>query len=91
MVRLHQCALKASEFLLELNLDYMNKTGFRQPTLVEKPEGLGLTVPPPTFTVTDVGSVRGNRYHKNLIFAGILSETIASSTYWTLRRRMACT
>ncbi|XP_038054514.1 histone lysine demethylase PHF8-like isoform X2 [Patiria miniata] len=46
----------------ELNVPYLERHGFTQPILVESKEGLGLQVPPQTFTVGDVeryvGSMR---------------------------------
>jgi hypothetical protein len=38
----------------ELTLDYFVKKGFRKPILVEAKDGLGLVVPKPAFSVTDV-------------------------------------
>ncbi|XP_022081440.1 histone lysine demethylase PHF8-like isoform X2 [Acanthaster planci] len=46
----------------ELTVPYLERNGFTQPILVESKEGLGLQVPPQTFTVSDVeryvGSMR---------------------------------
>ena len=38
----------------ELTVDFLDKNGFDTPILIDNKEGLGLIVPPPTFTVQDV-------------------------------------
>ena len=38
----------------QLTVEYMTKYGFTRPLLVEKKDGLGMTVPPKSFTVADV-------------------------------------
>ena len=35
-------------------MDYFEQNGFTRPIMVEHKEGLGLKVPPPTFTIADV-------------------------------------
>ena len=38
----------------EVTVDFFEQHGFLTPLLVEHKEGLGLKVPPPTFTIMDV-------------------------------------
>lgn len=38
----------------EVTQEYFKEHGFNVPVLVEKKDGLGLRVPPPSFTVDDV-------------------------------------
>ena len=42
-------------------MDYFEQNGFTHPILVEHKEGLGLKVPPPTFTIADVERCVGKR------------------------------
>lgn len=50
----------------DLSERYLEKKGFKVPILVENKEGLGLLVPPPTFTVSDVEQYVGERNIKPL-------------------------
>ena len=43
----------------ELTPEFFNKHGFSTPILVEKKDGLSLTVPPRTFTIQDVENYVG--------------------------------
>ena len=43
----------------ELTPEFFNKHGFDTPILVEKKDGLSLTVPPRTFTIQDVENFVG--------------------------------
>ena len=38
----------------ELTMEYLLEHGFTNPILVDRKDGLGLKVPPPTFTIQDV-------------------------------------
>ena len=67
-VRTYVCALhclcSSSEILdrlqgSEVNLDYFEGRGFSRLVLVEEKAGLGMTVPPASFTVADVESYVG--------------------------------
>ena len=43
----------------QLTLDYFETNGLDLPILVEKKEGLGLTVPPSNFSIQDVENYVG--------------------------------
>lgn len=43
----------------QLTLDYLEENGFNEPILIQKKEGLGMTMPPPTFYVSDVENYVG--------------------------------
>ena len=43
----------------QLTMDYLEDGGFNEPLLVLKKEGLGLSVPPPTFYISDVENYVG--------------------------------
>ena len=47
----------------ELAREYFNKHGFDTPILVEKKDGLCLTVPPRTFTIQDVENYVGKLHY----------------------------
>ncbi|XP_054880313.1 lysine-specific demethylase phf2 isoform X2 [Poeciliopsis prolifica] len=38
----------------QLTLDYLEENGFNEPILVQKKDGLGMSMPPPTFYISDV-------------------------------------
>jgi [histone H3]-dimethyl-L-lysine9 demethylase len=43
----------------DVTVEFLEKTGFTRPILVRSLDGLGMTVPPPNFSVTDVGKIVG--------------------------------
>lgn len=43
----------------QLTLDYLEENGFNEPILIQKKEGLGMTMPAPTFYVSDVENYVG--------------------------------
>jgi len=43
----------------ELTCEYLEQRGFDVPVIVDRPDGLDLRVPPPTFTVQDVENYVG--------------------------------
>ena len=43
----------------ELTCEYLEQKGFDVPIIVDRPDGLDLRVPPPTFTVQDVENYVG--------------------------------
>ena len=43
----------------ELTVEWFETHGFNRPLMVDKPEGLGLLVPPPEFSVADVETYVG--------------------------------
>lgn len=45
-----------------LDKSYFEKNGFDVPILVDKKDGLGLTVPPSNFTISDVENYVGKFY-----------------------------
>ncbi|KAK7493948.1 hypothetical protein BaRGS_00014830 [Batillaria attramentaria] len=51
----------------EVTVEYFEEHGFQQPIMVEKKDGLGLLVPPPTFTVEDVERRVGPLYEIDVI------------------------
>lgn len=46
----------------KLTSSYFDEEGFDVPILCEKKEGLGLTLPPPSFTINDVEQLVGKIY-----------------------------
>ncbi|RZF32794.1 hypothetical protein LSTR_LSTR011440 [Laodelphax striatellus] len=51
----------------DLTMQYLLEHGFEQPILVEKNEGLGLTVPPSTITLRDLEAAIGSNYPIDVI------------------------
>ena len=49
----------------ELTKDYLDRHGFGSPIVVENKDGLGLIVPPSTFSVSDVERYVGKDEPKN--------------------------
>ncbi|XP_062842260.1 lysine-specific demethylase phf2 [Trichomycterus rosablanca] len=43
----------------QLTLDYLEENGFNEPILIQKKDGLGMTMPSPTFYVSDVENYVG--------------------------------
>lgn len=43
----------------QLTVDYLEENGFTEPILIPKKDGLGLSVPAPTFYVSDVENYVG--------------------------------
>ncbi|XP_037107104.1 lysine-specific demethylase phf2 isoform X2 [Syngnathus acus] len=43
----------------QLTMDYLEENGFEEPILVPKKDGLGMTMPPPTFYISDVENYVG--------------------------------
>lgn len=43
----------------QLTVEYMEENGFTEPILIPKKDGLGLSVPAPTFYVSDVENYVG--------------------------------
>lgn len=48
----------------QLTLDYLEENGFSEPILVQKKEGLGMSMPAPTFYVSDVENYVGKSFIK---------------------------
>lgn len=44
---------------VQLSMDYMEENGFNEPILVQKKDGLGLSMPVPTFYISDVENYVG--------------------------------
>ena len=57
-------------------MDYFEQNGFTRPIMVEHKEGLGLKVPPPTFTIADVERCLGE----------VLGAGWGGGTRWVRRR-----
>jgi len=59
------CACSADEIPIlqlsgyDLTCEYLEQNGFDVPIIVDRPDGLDLHVPPPTFTVHDVENYVG--------------------------------
>lgn len=45
----------------QLTMDYLEENGFNEPILIQKKEGLGMTMPAPTFYVSDVENYVGKK------------------------------
>lgn len=45
----------------QLTMDYLEENGFEDPVLVQKKEGLGMSMPPPTFYISDVENYVGKK------------------------------
>nr|XP_057910923.1 lysine-specific demethylase phf2 isoform X2 [Doryrhamphus excisus] len=43
----------------QLTMDYLEENGFEEPVLVQKKDGLGMSMPPPTFYISDVENYVG--------------------------------
>ncbi|XP_077428882.1 lysine-specific demethylase phf2 isoform X2 [Vanacampus margaritifer] len=43
----------------QLTMDYLEKNGFEEPILIQKKDGLGMSMPPPTFYISDVENYVG--------------------------------
>ncbi|XP_061545104.1 lysine-specific demethylase phf2 isoform X1 [Phycodurus eques] len=43
----------------QLTMDYLEENGFDEPILVQKKDGLGMSMPPPTFYISDVENYVG--------------------------------
>ncbi|XP_061687384.1 lysine-specific demethylase phf2 isoform X8 [Syngnathoides biaculeatus] len=43
----------------QLTMDYLEENGFDEPILVQKKDGLGMSMPPPTFFISDVENYIG--------------------------------
>lgn len=45
----------------QLSMDYLEENGFNEPILVQKKDGLGISMPAPTFYISDVENYVGER------------------------------
>lgn len=54
----------------QLTMDYLEENGFNEPILAQKKEGLGMSMPAPTFYISDVENYVGkmHRWHHNSNF-----------------------
>ena len=43
----------------QLTMDYLEENGFNEPILVQKKDGLGMSMPAPTFYISDVENYVG--------------------------------
>lgn len=43
----------------QLSMDYLEENGFNEPILVQKKDGLGMSMPAPTFYISDVENYVG--------------------------------
>lgn len=43
----------------QLTLDYLEENGFNEPILIQKKDGLGMSMPAPTFYISDVENYVG--------------------------------
>ena len=43
----------------QLTMDYLEETGFNEPILVQKKDGLDMSMPAPTFYISDVENYVG--------------------------------
>lgn len=43
----------------QLTMDYLEENGFNEPVLVQKKDGLGVSMPAPTFYISDVENYVG--------------------------------
>ena len=57
----------------EVTTDWFHKEGFKTPIVVDHPEGLGLKVPPCSFTVADVERYVGGCCMKRLLSSNIMN------------------
>lgn len=60
----------------QLNMDYLEANGFNEPILVQKKDGLGMSMPAPTFYISDVE----NNVGKELLIVPVLSSYCSSCT-----------
>ncbi|XP_071487363.1 histone lysine demethylase PHF8-like [Diadema antillarum] len=67
----------------ELTVEYLDKNGFRTPIIVDDKEGLGLIVPPPTFTVADVEQYVGSSMELDVIDVGKQDELKMTMREWS--------
>lgn len=62
---LHVCVASSADDVVvklggsQLSMDYLEENGFNEPILVLKKEGLGVTMPAPTFYISDVENYVG--------------------------------
>lgn len=47
----------------QLTMDYLEENGFNEPILAQKKEGLGMSMPAPTFYISDVENYVGEERH----------------------------
>ncbi|XP_041459906.1 histone lysine demethylase PHF8-like isoform X2 [Lytechinus variegatus] len=79
---------RADEILLhprghELTVDFLDKNGFQFPIMIDNKEGLGLIVPPPTFTVSDVQEYVGSDMEIDVIDVRKQDEMKMSMRDWS--------
>lgn len=48
----------------QLTMDYLEENGFNEPILVQKKDGLGMSMPAPTFYISDVENYVGKELIK---------------------------
>lgn len=60
----------------QLTLDYLEENGFNEPILIQKKEGLGMTMPAPTFYVSDVENYVGKNadFQRSIFFLRFLTH-----------------
>ncbi|MEQ2203356.1 Lsd1/2 complex PHD finger containing protein Phf2, partial [Xenoophorus captivus] len=73
----------------QLTMDYLEDNGFNEPILVQKKDGLGMSMPAPTFYISDVENYVGRKKLRNYISlnkAGlIVTGTITASSWFMCR------
>lgn len=47
----------------QLTMDYLEENGFNEPILVQKKDGLALSMPAPTFYISDVENYVGRYFY----------------------------
>lgn len=47
----------------QLTVDYLEENGFNEPILAQRKEGLGMSMPAPTFYISDVENYVGEQCH----------------------------
>lgn len=68
----------------QLTVEYLEENGFTEPILIPKKDGLGLSVPAPTFYVSDVENYVGMYFFQGLIKLCIEEYVEGDSLYYFL-------
>uniref|UniRef100_A0A8C1BBT9 [histone H3]-dimethyl-L-lysine(36) demethylase n=1 Tax=Cyprinus carpio carpio TaxID=630221 RepID=A0A8C1BBT9_CYPCA len=66
----------------DLTYEYIQRCGLRDPIIFERPEGLGIKMPDPDFSVNDVKSLVGSRRMIDVMDVATQKGTEMSMTQW---------
>ncbi|XP_072239775.1 lysine (K)-specific demethylase 2Aa isoform X2 [Leuresthes tenuis] len=67
----------------DFSYEYIQKSGLRDPVIFEKPEGLGMKMPDPDFSVNDVKMFVGSRRMIDVMDVSTQKGTEMSMAQWT--------